>query len=322
MCSRTVALHLRRRAAADRPASRNPGIMGRALGVRALRPPSERCASRVACAPGPGERAWWAVARRPLRGRAIRLGGGAVQHASLQAPAPWVRLPLGLWRCALARHGSMIQMRSTPIEGRTGSLAHRLATVASSSGRVSLLPGSQRLDGHPERAVRDAVIQQRLHADAVAVQVRRPHDQRLMKHFGMDFDLVIMDCPAGAVVRRAGGACTSADHIGRMPYPSADFVSQFSSGTGVAMLIERVAPGEQLASIDRQGRRRRIGASAEPGARGRRAPASQGPLAGPPLARDMPEVPAPGRTLAPWSRCEPEIRACRRRSLRRGDVDS
>jgi cellulose biosynthesis protein BcsQ len=83
-----------------------------------------------------------------------------------------------------------------------------------------------------------------LHADAVAVQVRG-RMKRLMKHFGMDFDLVILDCPPG-LSYAALAALDLADLV-LVPFRP-DFVSQFGLDR-VAMLIEKVETGEQLASI-------------------------------------------------------------------------
>jgi cellulose biosynthesis protein BcsQ len=83
-----------------------------------------------------------------------------------------------------------------------------------------------------------------LHADAVAVQVRG-RMKRLMKHFGMDFDLVILDCPPGLSFA-ALAALDLADHI-VVPFRP-DFVSQFALDR-VALLIEKVETAEQLASI-------------------------------------------------------------------------
>jgi cellulose biosynthesis protein BcsQ len=69
--------------------------------------------------------------------------------------------------------------------------------------------------------------------------------KRLMKHFGMDFDLVILDCPPGLSIA-ALAALDLADHV-VVPFRP-DFVSQFALDR-VAMLIERVETPEQLAGI-------------------------------------------------------------------------
>jgi cellulose biosynthesis protein BcsQ len=110
-------------------------------------------------------------------------------------------------------------------------------------GRVSLLPGSQRLeDIQGELYVKQS--RKDLHADAVAVQVRG-RMKRLMKHFGMDFDLVILDCPPGLSLASLA-ALDLADRI-LVPFRP-DFVSQFAIDR-VALLIEKVETPEQLAAI-------------------------------------------------------------------------
>jgi chromosome partitioning protein len=120
-----------------------------------------------------------------------------------------------------------------------GDVAHsRMA-----QGRVSLLPGSQRLEElQGELLLKHS--KKDLDADAIAVQVRG-RMKRLMKHFGMDFDLVILDCPPGLSFA-ALAALDLADHV-VVPFRP-DFVSQFALDR-VAMLIERVETAEQLAGI-------------------------------------------------------------------------
>jgi chromosome partitioning protein len=120
-----------------------------------------------------------------------------------------------------------------------GDIAHsRMAP-----GRVCLLPGSQRLeDIQGELLLKHS--KKDLDADAIAVQVRG-RMKRLMKHFGMDFDLVILDCPPGLSFA-ALAALDLADHV-VVPFRP-DFVSQFALDR-VAMLIERVETPQQLAGI-------------------------------------------------------------------------
>jgi Mrp family chromosome partitioning ATPase len=72
-----------------------------------------------------------------------------------------------------------------------------------------------------------------------------------MKHFGMDFDLVILDCPPGLSFA-ALAALDLTEHV-VVPFRP-DFVSQFALDR-VAMLIERVETAEQLAGIDFSARR-------------------------------------------------------------------
>ena len=116
-------------------------------------------------------------------------------------------------------------------------------------GVVSLLPGSQRLeDLQGELLLKHS--KKDLDADAVAVQVRG-RMKRLMRHFGMDFDLVVLDCPPGLSFA-ALAALDLANHV-LVPFRP-DFVSQFALDR-VAMLIEGVETAEQLATIPFERRR-------------------------------------------------------------------
>lgn len=118
-----------------------------------------------------------------------------------------------------------------------------VARARTARGQVSLLPGSQRLeDIQNELLLKHS--KKDLDADAVAVQVRG-RMKRLMKHFGMDFDLVVLDCPPGLSFA-ALAALDLAHHV-LVPFRP-DFVSQFALDR-VAMLIERVETAEQLATI-------------------------------------------------------------------------
>ena len=126
-----------------------------------------------------------------------------------------------------------------------GDIAHTRAAP----GRLCLLPGSQRLeDLQGELLLKHS--KKDLDADAIAVQVRG-RMKRLMKHFGMDFDVVILDCPPGLSFA-ALAALDLADHV-VVPFRP-DFVSQFALDR-VAMLIERVETAEQLAGIAFSARR-------------------------------------------------------------------
>ena len=125
------------------------------------------------------------------------------------------------------------------VVNNVGDVAH----ARTAPGRVSLLAGSQRLeDIQGELYLKQS--KKDLHADAVALQVRG-RMKRLMKHFGMDCDLVILDCPPGLSFA-AYAALDLADHI-IVPFRP-DFVSQFALDR-VALLIEKVETTEQLASI-------------------------------------------------------------------------
>lgn len=137
------------------------------------------------------------------------------------------------------RFDKVAEDESAYVLKQVGDVAHpRMAP-----GQVSLLPGSQRLeDIQGELYLKQS--KKDLHADAVAVQVRG-RMKRLLKHFGMDFDLVILDCPPGLSFA-ALAALDLADHV-VVPFRP-DFVSQFALDR-VAQLIEKVETAEQLASI-------------------------------------------------------------------------
>ena len=78
--------------------------------------------------------------------------------------------------------------------------------------------------------------------DAVATDVRG-RMKRLMKHFGMDYDLVILDCPPGLSFA-ALAALDLADTV-IVPFRP-DYVSQFALDR-VALLIERLDTTDELA---------------------------------------------------------------------------
>ena len=137
------------------------------------------------------------------------------------------------------RFDKVAEDESAYVTNDVGDVAHsRLA-----AGRLSLLPGSQRLeDIQGELLLKHS--KKDLHADAVAVQVRT-RMKNMLKHFGMDFDVVILDCPPGLSFA-ALAALALADHV-LVPFRP-DFVSQFAMDRA-AMLIERVETAEQLAGI-------------------------------------------------------------------------
>lgn len=120
-----------------------------------------------------------------------------------------------------------------------GDVAHARTGAA----RVALLPGSQRLEEiQGELFLKHS--KKDLDADAVAVQVRG-RMRRMMKHFGMDYDLVILDCPPGL----SFAALAALDLADRVLVPfRPDFVSQFALDQ-VAMLIEKVETADQLQDI-------------------------------------------------------------------------
>jgi cellulose biosynthesis protein BcsQ len=118
-----------------------------------------------------------------------------------------------------------------------------------SRGRLSLLAGSQRLE-EIQGELYLSQSKKDLDADAVAVRVRA-RIKRLLRHFGMDFDLVVLDCPPGL----SFAALAAIDLADRVLVPfRPDFVSPFAVDR-VALLIERVETLAELASIP-FGRRR------------------------------------------------------------------
>lgn len=120
-----------------------------------------------------------------------------------------------------------------------GDVAHPKAAP----GRVSLLPGSLMLeDVQGELYLRQA--KRGVDPDTVGVEVRN-RMKRLMKHFGMDYDYVILDCPPGLSFA-ALAAIDLADQV-VVPFRP-DFVSQFALDR-VALLIERVENADQLDTI-------------------------------------------------------------------------
>ena len=137
------------------------------------------------------------------------------------------------------RFDKVAEDESAYVLNDVGDVAHpRMAP-----GRVSLLPGSQRLeDLQGELLLKHS--KKDLDADAVAVQVRS-RMKRLMRHFGMDFDLVVLDCPPGLSFA-ALAALDLADHV-IVPFRP-DFVSQYGLDR-VAMLVERVETAGELARI-------------------------------------------------------------------------
>ncbi len=118
-----------------------------------------------------------------------------------------------------------------------------VAYARTAKGRVSLLAGSLLLeDVQGELFLKQAKVGKE--PDAVAAQVRT-RMMRLMKHFGMDFDLVILDCPPGLSFASLA-ALDLADQV-IVPFRP-DFVSQFALDR-VALLIEKVETGDELADI-------------------------------------------------------------------------
>ncbi len=112
-----------------------------------------------------------------------------------------------------------------------------------SKGHVALLPGSLLLED-----VQGTLFLKQAKAgkdpDAVALDTRT-RMKRLMKHFGMDFDLVILDCPPGL----SFAALAALDLADKVVVPfRPDYVSEFALDR-VALLIERVDTADDLADI-------------------------------------------------------------------------
>jgi len=151
------------------------------------------------------------------------------------------------------RFDKVAEDESAYVLNDVGDVAHSrakwLAAFRPAPGRVSLLPGSQQLeDIQGELLLKHS--KKDLDADAVAVQIRA-RMKRLMRHFGMDADLVVLDCPPGLSLA-ALAALDLADHV-LVPFRP-DYVAQFALDR-VAMLVERVSSAEQLATIPLEQRR-------------------------------------------------------------------
>lgn len=120
-----------------------------------------------------------------------------------------------------------------------GDVAH----ARNAPGRVSLLPGSLLLED-VQGELFLMLAKKDLDADAISVQVRG-RMKRMIKHFGMDYDLVILDCPPGL----SFAALAALDLADKVVVPfRPDFVSQFALDR-VALLIEKAENADQLADI-------------------------------------------------------------------------
>ena len=143
------------------------------------------------------------------------------------------------------RFEKVAEDESAYVMANAGDVAH----PRSGKGVVALLPGSLLLeDVQGELYLRQA--KQGLDPDAVGAQVRG-RMKRLMKHFGMDYDLVILDCPPG--LSFAALAALDLAHRVIVPFRP-DFVSQFALDR-IALLIEKVETADQLAGIEMAKRR-------------------------------------------------------------------
>jgi chromosome partitioning protein len=135
-----------------------------------------------------------------------------------------------------------------------GDVAH----PRTSAGGVALLPGSLLLEdvqGQLFLMQTRKEIEKRkkgapklgddpMDPDLVAMQVRN-RMKRLIKHFGMDYDLVVLDCPPGL----SFAALAALDLADRIIVPfRPDFVSQFALDR-LALLVERAETADELASV-------------------------------------------------------------------------
>ncbi len=137
------------------------------------------------------------------------------------------------------RFDKVAEDESAYVVNGVGDVAHPMTRA----GRVSLLPGSRKLeDIQGELFLRQS--KKDLDADAVSVHVRG-RMRRMMKHFGMDFDLVVLDCPPGL----SFAALAALDLADRVLVPfRPDFVSQHALDQ-VAQLVERLETADELHDI-------------------------------------------------------------------------
>lgn len=143
------------------------------------------------------------------------------------------------------RFDKVAEDESEYIVTNAGDVAH----PRTGNGRVALLPGSLLLeDIQGELFLKKA--QKGKGSDVISAEVRAGL-KRLIKHFGMDYDLVILDCPPGLSLA-ALAALDLADKV-VVPFRP-DFVSQFALDR-VALLIERVESADDLAAIPFEERR-------------------------------------------------------------------
>jgi chromosome partitioning protein len=143
------------------------------------------------------------------------------------------------------RFDEVAEDESDYIVNHVGDVAH----PRTAPGRVSLLPGSLLLED-VQGVLYLKQAKQGKDPDVVASQVRG-RMKRLMKHFGADFDLVILDCPPGL----SFAALSALDLADRVVVPfRPDYVSQFALDR-VALLIQKADSGEELAEIPFEKRR-------------------------------------------------------------------
>ncbi|MFA5952804.1 MAG: ParA family protein [Hyphomicrobium sp.] len=143
------------------------------------------------------------------------------------------------------RFDKVAEDESEYVVKNVGDVAH----PRTGKGQVSLLTGSLLLeDVQGELFLKKA--QRSNQSDVVTAEVRSGL-KRLIKHFGMDFDLVILDCPPGL----SFAALAALDLAEKVVVPfRPDYVSQFALDR-VALLIERVDTAGELGEIPFASRR-------------------------------------------------------------------
>lgn len=137
------------------------------------------------------------------------------------------------------RFDKVAEDESEYVIANAGDVAH----PRTGKGRVALLPGSLLMeDIQGELFVNQA--RKGKETDVVAVEVRN-RLRKLIKHFGMDYDVVILDCPPGL----SFAALAALDLADRVVVPfRPDFVSQFAIDR-ISIMIERVSTSDDVAAI-------------------------------------------------------------------------
>ncbi|MDO9382446.1 MAG: ParA family protein [Hyphomicrobiaceae bacterium] len=137
------------------------------------------------------------------------------------------------------RFDKVAEDESQYVIANAGDVAH----PRTGNGRVALLPGSLLMeDIQGELFVAQA--RKGKDTEVVATEVRG-RLKRLMKHFGMDYDVVILDCPPGL----SFAALAALDLANRVVVPfRPDFVSQFAIDR-ISTMIEKVHTSEDVAAI-------------------------------------------------------------------------
>jgi chromosome partitioning protein len=137
------------------------------------------------------------------------------------------------------RFDKVAEDESAYVVPNAGDVAH----PRTGTGCVALLPGSLLMeDIQGELFVTQA--RKGKETEVVATEVRG-RLKRLIKHFGMDYDVVILDCPPGL----SFAALAALDLANRVVVPfRPDFVSQFAIDR-ISIMIEGVATSDDVAAI-------------------------------------------------------------------------